>query len=385
MLVQTGRLRIAEQRGKVLSVVIDGNAVGKTPWEAQVAVGEHTVMLRGEGDIGTQPISISVQSHKVVPLTLAAEELAAAIRIEPTPASASVAIDGAVVGHGIWEGRLRAGIHRIEVAAPGFVTEVTTKDLRRGNREVLTSALQRDPSSPFWRKPPRPPRFTLELGEGVSILPSFGGEFPGTCVAQCSQSLGIGSLFVVQGGYELGSGFGFGGTLGAVSVQQTTVGRSTTVTPYGLDGTGPSSVDDLLGLRGVLAGGFTGFSFGESVRFHLRLGMGALIGRVVDIRSGRIKAQHDHVSYPFGPAIEAARHGFLYLAPEVRVGLPLSRHVELSAGTTLFTLISFSPPTWDSDYAINAGADGYGSFSEDALTGKALFLITPGLGARYDF
>jgi len=42
-----GRLKVSEQRSRVLDVVIDGALVGKTPWEGPLAVGDHLVTLRG--------------------------------------------------------------------------------------------------------------------------------------------------------------------------------------------------------------------------------------------------------------------------------------------------------------------------------------------------
>src|SRR5262249_20181463 len=58
---EIGRLQVVELGGKELDVLVDGVAVGKTPrWEGPVAVGNHVVTLRGEGDLGTQPVSVPV-------------------------------------------------------------------------------------------------------------------------------------------------------------------------------------------------------------------------------------------------------------------------------------------------------------------------------------
>ena len=56
----SGRLSITEDGGKPAEVVVDGVVVGKTPWQGPVAVGDHVVFLRGEGNIGTQPASATV-------------------------------------------------------------------------------------------------------------------------------------------------------------------------------------------------------------------------------------------------------------------------------------------------------------------------------------
>src|SRR5262249_51194997 len=117
---QTGRLRVAEQDDKLLYVVVDGNVVGSTPWQGSLSLGTHTVVLRGEGNLGTQPVTVRIRPNETTPLFLAAEQLGSLVRIEPTPAGATVAIDGVTVGQGTWEGRLHSGLHRIEIADEGF-------------------------------------------------------------------------------------------------------------------------------------------------------------------------------------------------------------------------------------------------------------------------
>src|SRR5262249_30277853 len=163
------------------------------------------VLLRGQGDLGTLPVLVHLEHNQVTPLTLAAQELSAAIRIEPVPLNASVAIDAVTVGRGIWEGRLPEGLHKVEVSAPGLSPEVRQVKLERGAQPVLAVTLQRDPSSPFWPKPPRRPRFIVELGAAVALTPTFGGDVAGGCTVKCSQGAGTGGVTQVRGGYELGS------------------------------------------------------------------------------------------------------------------------------------------------------------------------------------
>jgi hypothetical protein len=42
---RSGRLRVVEQGGRALDVVVDGVVVGKTPWEGPLATGEHVIVL----------------------------------------------------------------------------------------------------------------------------------------------------------------------------------------------------------------------------------------------------------------------------------------------------------------------------------------------------
>src|SRR5262249_57157336 len=120
-LVSSGRLRVTEASGRALDVVVDNVVVGKTPWEGTLAAGRHVVALQGEGNLGTQPSEAAVRVNQLTPIALAAEELDAALRVTPTPSSAVVALDEVTVGHGVWEGRVRAGGHKVEIAEEGFL------------------------------------------------------------------------------------------------------------------------------------------------------------------------------------------------------------------------------------------------------------------------
>lgn len=197
-----GRLRVVEQRGRPLDVVLDGVVVGKTPWEGGVEIGEHVVLLRGSIDLdalpvcskdemvaapgklastpltnvelGTQPVQVRVALRELASITLTAESLDTWIRIEPTPAGATVAIDSEVVGHGTWEGRLRVGEHKVEFAADGFVPDTRTVKLESRKRTVVKVSLGRDPFSELWRKPGSLVPAGISYGVGVAGLAAFG-------------------------------------------------------------------------------------------------------------------------------------------------------------------------------------------------------------------
>jgi hypothetical protein len=170
-----GRLKIAEQRGRQLDLLVDGVVLGKTPWEGPLSVGDHLITLRGDVnldaecapaddassakraaprgnvEVGTQPVSVPIKLHELTKLSLTAEELDTTLRIEPTPGGASVAVDSVLVGRGAWEGRLRVGEHKIEVLADGFLPDARTVSLLRGKRLVLKVDLDRDRNTPEWR------------------------------------------------------------------------------------------------------------------------------------------------------------------------------------------------------------------------------------------
>ncbi len=383
-LVASGQLEIKEQSGRALDVLVDGNLVGKTPFNGRAPVGEHVIVLRGAGELGTPPVLMTaVRDHTTV-LVLAAEELAATVRVEPAPVNASVAVDGIPVGQGIWEGRLRVGAHVIEVAAPGFVALKRPVSLERGRRDVVTATLERDESSPFWKKPPRLPRFLVDASVAVVLVPTFGPDLASGCIKPCEQSLGLGGLVSLHAGYEFGSGLGFGLTGGYFSASQSLEGRATKVKPMGLPEDAVSA-DDRLALRGGLVGVWIGLTLGERAPIvHLRLGAGLLAGRMDDQRSGSLQTGSPTTA-ALDPVFEVQSAVFAYAMPEVRVALPLGRHVEVNAGLAIHILGAVSRPIWNEARPVLAGGDGYANFGADALAGSLLVTLAPGLGARYDF
>lgn len=383
-LLQAGRLRVAEQSGKVLDVVVDGITVGVTPWEGPVGVGEHTAMLRGQESIGTLPKPVSIRLHQRAELKLTAEDLGASLRVAPVPPTASVELDGIFVGRGIWEGRLRPGAHQVRAVADGFLPRRLNLELARGEHDTVSVPLERDPSAPIWRLPAR---FTFELGGALSITPSLGGDIAGSCSRGCEKSVGVGGAVAFHGGYELWNGFGFGVTAGYLSSRQTTTGRPTAIATVGHTERDHGTADDTLKLRGFLAGGFAALKLGQRFPFRIRLGSGVVIGSVSDTRTGSFKVIDPTVMdrYAIGPVIEAPSVTWFYVDPELRAGLRLGEHFEVSAGLSALILVGLRPAKWDANHAIYASSDGHGSFAADALTSPIVALLRPGISARYDF
>ncbi|MGK3982299.1 PEGA domain-containing protein [Sorangium sp. So ce136] len=385
-LARMGRLRVAEKEGRRVEVVVDGNVVARAPWEGLLAPGEHTVALRGEGRIGTPPVQVDVEEDRTVPLTLSAEDLAASLRVEPVPVNATVAIDGVTVGRGLWEGPLRAGAHRVEIAAPGFLPESRRVILGRDHTQVASVTLERDPSSPFWRRPARPARFVVEAVTGAVLAPSFGGGVASTCIRSCEASLGTGGAAVLQAGYELGMGLGLGVTAGYFAAAQRLHGRATEVTPVGLP-SNPGTVDDRLALRGALLGGWLGFTLplDERMPLHFRLGAGLIVGALLDERTNGAFRANGGAKYELAPFLQRHPARFFHATPEVRIGLPAGRHIELSAGIAFPVLVDLEEPAWNATQAVLAGKDGRATFPVERLAGPVLVTIVPGIGARYEF
>ncbi len=385
-LAASGRLRVAEESGASLEVIIDGDRVGRTPWEGVLALGEHVVLLRGEGELGTVPVPVVVKRDQTTRLTLAAERLTARILVNPVPVNASVAIDALAVGQGRWEGWLRKGTHKIEIAAPGFLTAVREASLDAGSRAVVEISLARDPSSPFWRKPPRPSRFMIDIVGAVSILPTFGGDIAGGCAGACSATPGLGGYAALRAGYELSSGFGFGLAAGYLFAEQAVTGRDASIQPVGLLDKAQGTLNDTLAIRrGVFVGPWLGFSIGERFPMHARVAVGPLFAWVNDTRSGTFTPGRPGPSYPVGPLSVSSFTPFVQMAPDLRFGYRVTPRFELNIGADALILVALSKPSWDAARPINAGSDGIGTFPTERFLGRVLFGIAPGLGARYDF
>ncbi|MCC6663559.1 MAG: PEGA domain-containing protein [Polyangiaceae bacterium] len=396
-LTQSGTLKVVEKGGRPAELLIDNVVVGKTPWEGPFPLGDHTVFLRGEGNLGTQPALISVKLGQETALTLALEPLDSQVRIEPKPAGATVSVDGVSVGSGVWDGRLRSGAHQIEVSAEGFVTKKRQLSLAAGQREVLSVGLERDPDSPLW-KVDSPPAIALELGLGAVVGFGLGSDLEDGCSGDCVKSLTQGGLALGRVGYNLSNKLTVSLDVGYLAVRQKVSGRDAGLTPVGRPANEGQAFDTLW-LRGLLAGASIGYRTGPRLPFTARLGVGALIGGVTDTRSGHFETNPDGTGksarYSIDTVEESSPARYLYAAPEVRFGRRMGRS-ELSLGVQALMLWALTQPEWPEGTAIltgNCGAsaapgcvtDGEGTFGKQALTGKLLVLISPQVGFRHDF
>jgi hypothetical protein len=167
-----GRLRVSEKHNWALEVEVDGAVVGHTPWEGPVAAGDHEVRLHGfvrldalaecaapetgatatrapgpdVAEMGSSRATTTVRLYDVTSLALGADDLDASLRIEPTPAFATVTVDDKVVGRGTWEGRLPLGPHTVEVSAGGFLPVRREVRLERRKQPDLHVELARPPA-----------------------------------------------------------------------------------------------------------------------------------------------------------------------------------------------------------------------------------------------
>lgn len=398
-LVQSGRMRISEQGGKKVDVEIDHNVVGQTPWEGPVPPGEHAVLLRGEGNLGTPPALYPVKINETTTVTLAVEPLESELRVDPQPVNATVAIDGISVGRGLWSGRLRAGDHTIEVGAEGFLPERRKVALRKDTSDSLSIVLERDPNSPLWRRL-EPSRFVIGVGAMGVLGSAVGGEVTDACQGDCSAGLPLGFGVALRGGYQLGSGLGFGLELGFLGLQQKVEKRTEALRPVGLPDN-PGQASDTLRLQGLNAGATAWFRRGKPWGWAVQLGAGVVLGTMRDARSGDFTTATSKVAggaglpYSVGPVAESASAQYLYVAPEARVTYRFLPRAEIGFGLQVMVLAALKQPRWEDKRPLLTGAcgaqasgcvtDGQARFGEKTTSSQVIALINPGASIRYEF
>lgn len=382
VLTESGSLRVTEQSGKTVDVLVDNVVVGQTPWQGVLAIGDHMVALRGEGKLGTQPAAAPVKPQKLTSLSLLAEDLEATLRVDPTPPGASVWINSVNVGRGVWLGRLKTGKHQVEVKSEGFVPAVRAVVLERGQREVVALQLDRDDDAEIWRKPSK---FTVEVSTSFVIAPTFGGDVAGNCTGDCARSVGIGGLGLIHAGYEFGSGFGIGIEAGYLVAAQDVEGRAAELLPNGLTMPAAGMANDNLRLSGFMGGATGGIHLGERFPALLRLGAGVLVGQLRVERNGMFRTSVDSTSFEANPISDFPSATYFYLDPEARVGVRFAEHFEVSATVQVLMLIALDQPKWNKQTELAASSDGIATYPEDQLMGSFVVMVAPGLNLRYAF
>jgi hypothetical protein len=391
-LAESGRLIVSEAGAQPLDVLLDGALVGRTPWQGSVSVGGHSVALRGAGNVGTPPVTASIRANQVTSLTLRATVLDAELRVEPTPANARVDIDGVPVGAGVWQGRIPSGAHRVEVYAQGHVPFRRDMTASSGKREVVRVTLERDLTNPMWKVGFRPHLY-FELALGGAFAPSLGGSADAACGrGECSdRARPFGPYVDARGGYAIIRELGVELSIGYVYLSEAMTRRM----QADFEGYQPTSDDyrDTTSFSAPFAALAASYHLLDKTPLTFRLGAGVARARVLTTNRGTYT----------GPVTlsaeipEAPQSLWVPLiAPEVRFGYRLSKHLVLDVGLAAF--IFFPSPSLRSDtitFSPNPG-ERWGAFEvmgalnprvlrlpeEEAL--GTFFALLPTLGARFD-
>jgi hypothetical protein len=340
-LVRAGKLRVIEEGGAEADVIVDGVVVGKTPNETVVSPGVHSVHLRGEGLLGTQPVTAKVDVDQVAVLRLKLIELPSELHIEPTPPNATIVLDGVPLGQGVWDGRVTAGVHKIEIGAEGYLASTRSVTTAKGAREVSKVSLDRDESSTMWSQGPKF-RGSLAAYGGFALGASLGGEYERSCgtTADCyARGRPIGFFGVLRGGWDLTPRVTLEGSLGYLRMTMH-VARKLDIPAEG--GSVPGDLDDHLVFGGPFLGVGAAYAIvREPVRVSVAVTLGAQLVRSLTDRTGSVQTDAPPSPRPlFSATSDAVLQVVPLVIPEVRAAWPLTER--FSIGGSLSAIIGFA-------------------------------------------
>ena len=330
-LARSGRLKVIESANKVLDVVVDGAVVGKTPYEGALEPGPHAVLLRGEGRLGTQPAAAAITVDQTTVVRLSAEELEGDARIDSDPSSATVVLDGVLLGQGTWEGHLRAGSHKVDLSAEGYFGASKTFDTGKDKPAVVKVTLDRDESSPFWAKGRRRPLLIGVFGS-FAYGKSLGGDYESSCGSGCSGHSGpLGILAGVRGAYALENGLAIELDLGFAYLHMKN-SRNTTL--LGDGGPVPVNISDDVTAAAPLFGVGLSYPFVRSpVSISGALTVGLMLAKVKEKRSGTVTTDNDPTERALNsPTTDPVSKAIPFFLPEIRIGFPIGDRFVIGIG-----------------------------------------------------
>jgi len=381
---RAGSLRVSESRNAPAQVFVDGGLVGDAPWEGRLSPGRHVVRLGGADRLGTDPVSVAVSENEQSRVALELVPVECHARIAPTPASASVALDGVELGRGVWQGALSCRLHRVEAREEGFVTirrSVTLEALRQTSVEI---ELERDPSSPRWRVV-EPPHLAFDLSVGAP-LGVLGVTRPNGCDDACSAPLPLGAQASLGARYVLGSGLGFGLELAALRATADTKRVGTRIHDLSDGGSADARFDDDARLDGVQALAQVSFERGKDYWVFGRAGVGFAVAELDVARRGTTGS---------GEKIDARRSAVNaeFLALDARVGFTrrLGRHWRVGPALELCGWVALGKPRYDGDRGAPSAASLNGvptrfvRYPADPLLGSVTLFVVPELTLGYSF
>jgi len=404
-LENAGRLKVGEVAGKRMEVVVDGVPVGVTPWEGPVSPGPHAVVLRpvspradarqetcGDedapaaignsseaSDLGTEPVTVVVESGKVSPLTLKAESLGAVVRVMPNPPTAEVFIDGVSVGRGPYTGRAREGKHVIKLVADGYFPAAEEVESKPGALVALAPRLEKDLNAARWAARGQ---YVVEGRAGVVLAPSLGGDIASSCDGLCQQTLGVGARAALRAGYELPIGLGFGLSAGYFSMEQTVTGRPASILVDG-DATGISgTANDVTKIDAFALGAHASYRLVERFPVRVGLGAGVLLGRVEDSRVGIFENR------AVGAITQSGFFPLIYVEPEVDAGIRIMEGLSVGVSFSGMLVVAPSIPRWTQGMSVYTHSDEteqFGTFEPETILGATFFTMTQAIHVRYGF
>ena len=357
-LADAGQVSITDPSLEGAQVFVDGAPLGIVPWEGNLEPGTHRFFLR-RGDEGSAPRAIDVVKGQRVQAKATLAPLGTDLRIEVTPSTAEIRIDGVAVGAGRWQGRLPLRSYEVVADEEGYVTATTTLKVDE-RTDRLSLELEVDEDHPRWQVPIPGGPWIEVLGGGL-IAPSFGGQAESNCDFDICRDAVIGNGWVVMGraGYEFPMGLSVMAGGGYMSA-----GRSFLVEydndseeSYDMTHEGP------FGLVGVRQR----FVFADLFETRLSYSVGVMG------TSANAEIEGDDPEFGSFTDEEGGGGVNVFLMPEIQLGMRFSGFgVALGFATPLFLL---GDPDAGDDDGDGFGGGLYGTF----------FAFLPSLSASYLF
>lgn len=311
-LSQDGALVVREKKGARMPVIIDGKAVGSTPYRTKLPAGDHIVEVSGQ-NVATVRATVGVVARQRSELVVEAITTVGVVNVRPVPANAKILVDGTAVtapANGALE--LPQGTHTLVAKAAGYQDSATTLRVDPGTTASWAPRLE-----PIVNAPPPPDylggHFDVGLQGNVPVV----GKFDPCAAApappsSCSNGDPLGGGLLIAGGYN----FGLVGV--DVSVVPSFHIGSSELSYLGGDTLAPEAAvahdqTIIIGdVGGVAAVGPSFATQGQVARFTASLGGGFAVRHIFVKRtmSGGILDQTSGEQTGFGPA-GLARIGFL--------------------------------------------------------------------------
>jgi hypothetical protein len=135
-------------------ISFDGRPLGTSPLPRGVEVlpGPHEVAVTlALHEPLTQTINVHAHERRLFQANLHPVELNARLVVNALPADAEITLDGAVVGRGTYDQRVRPGPHQLSFAAPGYQPHSETVTVRTLSEETVRVTLEARARSVFTR------------------------------------------------------------------------------------------------------------------------------------------------------------------------------------------------------------------------------------------
>jgi hypothetical protein len=127
----TGHLAVRELHDHPVHVFVDGKDVGPAPYEGELSAGDHSLEAKGD-KFTSEKRTITIVKKERQEITLDAIATLGMLRVNATPTTAQISVDGKPVGAGLYQGEFAEGPHTVEVTAPGYESVSRSIAVERG-------------------------------------------------------------------------------------------------------------------------------------------------------------------------------------------------------------------------------------------------------------